>query len=564
VSNESKSRLKNGRNLEFDYVIVGSGSAGSALAYRIAEAGRDKVLVLEFGGSDWGPLIQMPSALSYPMNMRRYDWGFVSEPEPHLNGRRLNCPRGKVIGGSSSVNGMVYVRGHAGDYDQWEALGARGWGFRDVLPYFKRMETSHGGEDHWRGRSGPMHVTRGEWANPLYDAFVCAGIEAGYHGTADINGSYGEGFGAMERTVYEGKRWSAADAYLKPSIATGKVKLEKGALALGIAFEGKRAVGVEFSKNGEVRFARARKEVILSASSINSPKLLQLSGVGDPARLRSLGINVMHELPGVGENLQDHPEVHIQWECTQPITLNKHMNVLSKALIGMQWLLFKNGLGATNHFEACAFIRHKAGIKYPNLEYHFLPGAIQYDGKSTTKGHGFQVLCAVSRPRSRGFVRVRSADPKEAPAIQYNFFDDRQDWEEMRAGLRLIREIMAMPAMAPFAGAEIRPGKQVETNEQIDAYIREKTESAYHLSGTCRMGSISDRMAVVDPECRVIGLEALRVVDSSIIPLVTMGNINAPSLLIGEKAADHILDRAPLPAANNEPLYHPRWQTEQR
>lgn len=551
-------------DIECDYVVVGSGSAGSAVAYRLAETGKYKVLVLEFGGSDWGPLIQMPAALSYPMNMKRYDWGFMTEPEPHLNGRRLICPRGKVVGGSSSVNGMVYVRGHAGDYDQWEKLGAKGWAFRDVQPYFKRMETSHGGEEGWRGRSGPLHVTRGDGRNPLYAAFIRAGVEAGYQHTEDYNGSNGEGFGAMERTVYRGKRWSAASAYLRPALATGNLQLETGALAHRVLMEGKRATGVEFSQGGVVRVARARREVILAASSINSPKLLHLSGIGDPLRLKPLGIDVHHSLPGVGENLQDHPEVHIQWHCKQPVTLNNHMNLLSKGLIGLQWLLFRKGLGATNHFEACAFIRHKAGISYPNIEYHFLPGAIQYDGKSTASGHGFQVLCAVSRPRSRGYVRTRSTDPREAPAILYNFMDDGQDWEEMRAGIRLIREVMSMPAMQPFAGEEIRPGRQVQSDDEINAYIRDKTESAYHPCGTCRMGSPSDPMAVVDPHCRVIGLEGLRVIDSSIIPLLTMGNINAPSLLMGEKGADHVLGRTPLAPSNDEPVYHPDWQTAQR
>lgn len=549
---------------EFDYVIVGSGSAGSVVAYRLTEHDPYTVCVLEYGGSDWGPLIRMPAALSYPMNMARYDWGFVSEPEPHLDGRRLVCPRGKVIGGSSSINGMVYVRGHAGDYDTWEDLGAEGWGYRHVLPYFKRMETAHDGQDGWRGTDGPLHVTRGTRANPLHRAFVQAGVDAGYREADDYNGSYGEGFGAMERTVYKGSRWSAANAYLKPAIAGGRVSLETKAFVTRILLEGRRAVGVQFEQGGVVKTVRARKEVILAASSINSPKLLQLSGIGDGELLRRHGIEVAHHLPGVGENLQDHPEIHIQWACKQPITLNKYMNNFSKALIGLEWLLFKKGLGATNHFESCAFIRHKAGIKYPNLEFHFMAGAIQYDGKSTAEGHGFQVLCAVSRPRSRGSVRLKTDDAREAPAIRYNFLDDVQDWEEMRAGVRLIREIIGKPAMEPFAGEEIRPGKDVESDEAIDGYIREKTESAYHPCSTCRMGSPDDPMAVVDPTCRVIGLEGLRVVDSSIIPLLTMGNINAPTIMIGEKGSDHILGKRPLDPSNQEPEYHPEWQTAQR
>jgi len=553
-----------GAMAEFDYVVIGSGSAGSVVAYRLTEEDPNTVCVLEYGGSDRSPLIQMPAALSYPMNMARYDWGFVSEPEPHLNGRRLICPRGKVIGGSSSINGMVYVRGHAGDYDTWEALGAEGWAYRHVLPYFKRMETVHGGQDGWRGTSGPLHVTRGTRSNPLHGAFVRAGVEAGYRESEDYNGAYGEGLGAMERTVYKGRRWSAADAYLKPALAKGRVTLETKAFVTRILLEGRRAVGVEFERDGVTRQVRARKEVVLAASSINSPKLLQLSGIGDCELLRRHGIEVVHHLPGVGENLQDHPEIHIQWECKQPITLYKHMNLFSKSLIGAQWLFFKTGLGATNHFESCAFIRHKAGIKYPNLEFHFMAGAIQYDGKSTAKGHGFQVLCAVSRPKSRGYVRLKSADARAAPAILYNFFDQAHDWEEMRAGLRLIREIIGMPAMKPFAGSEIRPGKDVVSDEDIDQYIRDKTQSAYHPCSTCRMGSPEDSMAVVDPNCRVIGLQSLRVVDSSIIPLVTMGNINAPSIMIGEKGSDHILGKQLLDPSNLEPEYHPNWQTEQR
>lgn len=548
---------------QFDYIIVGSGSAGSVMAYRLSEAGHS-VLVLEYGGTDRGPLIQMPSALSIPMNMKRYNWGFETEPEPYLDNRKLATPRGKVVGGSSSINGMVYVRGHARDFDTWEEMGAKGWAYRNVLPYFRRMENSEGGEEGWRGTDGPMHMKRGSRLNPLYQAFIDAGRQAGYPVTDDYNGHQQEGFGPMEMTVHNGFRWSAANAYLRPARLTKRVKLVTYAYAERILMEGRTAVGVQYSR-GQNRFeARARREVIIAASSINSPKLLQLSGIGPAAVLKAAGIPVVHDLPGVGENLHDHLEVYFQVKCKQPITLNGKLNVLSKGMIGAEWLLFQSGLGSTNHFESCGFIRSRAGIEYPDIQYHFLPAAMRYDGRAAFAGHGFQVHVGPMRTKSRGFIRVRNGNPKDDPRILFNYMSHPDDWTEFRACVRLTREIMRQKALDPFRAEEIQPGPKVQSDDQIDAFIRQHCESAYHPTGTCKMGAKDDPMAVVDPECRVIGIANLRVADSSIMPQVTNGNLNGPTLMIGEKASDHILGRNPLPPSNLEPWINPDWRTSQR
>ncbi|MEO6609994.1 MAG: choline dehydrogenase [Aestuariivirga sp.] len=549
---------------EFDFIIVGSGSAGSVMAKRLSEDARNSVLVLEYGGTDRGPFIQMPSALSYPMNMQLYNWGFETEPEPHLNNRRLATPRGKVMGGSSSINGMVYVRGHARDFDTWAEMGAQGWSFADVLPYFKRMENVEGGEPNWRGHDGPMFVKKGLRKNPLYQAFVDAGHQAGYPVSRDYNGSQQEGFAAMEMTVHNGLRWSAANAYLKPALAQGKVKLETGARARRILLEGRRAVGVEYEQGGEIFKVMARREVIVACSTINSPGLLQLSGIGGGKVLQDAGVAQVHELPGVGENLQDHLEVYFQLRCLQPVSLNRDLGLFSKARIGLEWLLFRTGLGATNHFESCGFIRSHAGIDYPNIQYHFLPAAMRYDGKAAFAGDGFQVHVGPMRSKSRGSIHIKSNDPAQAPRIQFNYMSHEDDWSEFRSCIRLTREIFQQAAMTPYAGEEIQPGKLVQSDEQIDAFIREHCESAYHPCGTCKMGSPKDKMAVVDPECRVIGMENLRVVDSSIMPQVTNGNLNSPTLMIGEKASDHILGRTPLAPSNLEPWINPNWRTSQR
>ncbi|MES0097700.1 choline dehydrogenase [Mesorhizobium sp. M0019] len=549
--------------LEADFVIIGSGSAGSAMAYRLSEDGKHSVIVIEYGGSDIGPLIQMPSALSIPLNMSLYDWGFASEPEPHLGGRVLATPRGKVIGGSSSINGMVYVRGHARDFDHWAEQGAAGWGFADVLPYFKRMEDSNGGENGWRGHGGPLTVQRGSRTNPLYGAFVEAGRQAGFELTDDYNGAKQEGFGPMEQTIRGGRRWSAASAYLRPALRRKNVSLVKG-FARRVIIENQRATGVEIEMRKRIQVVRARREVIVAASSINSPKILMLSGIGPGQHLRENGIPVIVDRPGVGRNLQDHMELYIQQESTKPITLNSVLNPFSKALIGAQWLFFKSGLGATNHFEAAAFVRSRAGVDYPDIQYHFIPAAVRYDGKAAAKAHGFQAHVGPMRSKSRGSVTLRSPDPKSNPVIRFNYMSHPDDWTEFRHCIRLTREIFGQAAFDPYRGKELSPGSHVQSDEELDAFIRDHAESAYHPCGTCKLGRADDAMSVVDPECRVIGVEGLRVADSSIFPRVTNGNLNAPSIMTGEKAADHILGRTPLPPSNQEPWINPRWQVSDR
>lgn len=548
---------------QFDYIIVGAGSAGCVLANRLTEDADKTVLLVETGGSDKSIFIQMPTALSIPMNTKKYAWQFQTEPEPYLDNREMHCPRGKVLGGSSSINGMVYVRGHAKDFDEWSAHGANGWSYQHCLPYFKKAETWAFGGDDYRGAEGPLGVNNGNnMSNPLYQAFIDAGQQAGYEFTHDYNGEQQEGFGAMHMTVKNGRRWSTANAYLRPAMSRSNLTVLTHALVEKVTLAGKRATGVQLKHAGETKVFHASDEVILSAGSIGSPHLLQLSGIGPSDVLQQAGIDVLHHLPGVGENLQDHLEFYFQFKCKQPITLNGKLDWFSKGLIGAEWFFRKTGLGATNHFESCGFIRSKEGVEWPDLQYHFLPAAMRYDGRAAFSGHGFQVHIGHNKPKSRGFVRVASADPTQPPKIQFNYLQHADDVEGFRACVRRTREIIAQSAFDDYRDGEIQPGEHIQSDDEIDAFVRNHVESAYHPSCSCKMGV--DDMAVVDPDTRVRGIDALRIVDSSIFPTIPNGNLNAPTIMLAEKAADIIRNKTALPIENLLVKSDAQWQTRQR
>ncbi|GLQ32193.1 choline dehydrogenase [Litoribrevibacter albus] len=559
----------------YDYIIVGAGSAGCVLANRLSEDPNVSVLLLETGGSDRSIFIQMPTALSIPMNTEKYAWQFETDAEPYLDNRKMHCPRGKVLGGSSSINGMVYVRGHAKDFDEWAEHGAQEWDYAHCLPYFKKAETWAFGGDEYRGDSGPLAVNNGnQMKNPLYKTFIKAGQQAGYFFTQDYNGKQQEGFGPMHMTIKDGVRWSTANAYLRPAMKRSnltvithalvhKVLLEnKSGLENKAAGEGKAAVGVKYEHKGSVEEVRCSKEVILSAGSVGSPHILQLSGIGNKAVLEKAGVQVTHELPGVGENLQDHLEFYFQFKCKQPITLNSKLDWFNKFLIGARWFFKRDGLGATNHFESCGFIRSKAGVEWPDLQYHFLPAAMRYDGRSAFAGHGFQVHIGHNKPKSRGRIHITSADPKAKPSILFNYLQHEDDIEGFRDCVKLTREIINQPAFDEYRDGEIQPGEQVRTDEEIDHFVRQNVESAYHPSCSCRMGE--DDLAVVDSQTRVRGIDGLRVVDSSIFPTIPNGNLNAPTIMVAERAADLIKGDGTLAPSSAEVGMESDWQTKQR
>lgn len=537
--------------MSYDYIIIGGGSAGSVLANRLTEDPKNNVLVLEAGKPDykWDIRIHMPALLTSLLTDTTYNWGYESEPEPYMNNRKIAQPRGKVLGGSSSINGMIWIRGNKEDYNKWgREKGLEHWDYPHVLPYFKKLETRLVGSNEYHGGKGPLKLTTPENKNPLFKAFFESVQEAGYPLTEDVNGAHQEGFGKFDQTIYRGRRYSAARSYLHPIKDRSNLTVLTRSLVHRILFEGNKAIGVAYEKAGKIRTVKANREVLLCGGAINSPQLLQLSGIGNKKDLEKHGIDVVKDLPGVGENLQDHLETYVQWACKEPVSEYPNLSYWRAPGIGLNWLFRRKGAAATNHFEAGGFIKSHPDKPYPNLQYHFLPLAIRYDGTSA-KGHGFQVHVGPMNTDVRGFVKIKSNNPKEYPAIQFNYLSTEQERKDWVDAIHKTRELMNTEAMKKYKGEELGPGKSVQTDEEILNWVAKDAESAYHPSCTCKMGF--DDKAVVDDQLRVHGIEHLRVVDASVMPYITNGNIYAPVLMIAEKAADMILDHKPLEPVKN-------------
>ena len=550
--------------MEFDYIIVGAGSAGCVLANRLSSDTKKRVLLLEAGPEDKALSLKIPAACLSNLNSTKHNWAFQGEPEPELNGRQVQHDRGKVLGGSSSINGMVFVRGNALDYEGWRQSGCEGWGYADVMPYFKRMETYSGGEDDFRGIDGPLHVHRAEPKEPLALAFIEAGKQAGYKTTDDISGYCQEGFGVFDRTVFKGERWSAARAYLDPVRSHSNLTVVTHALVQRVVINENRATGVIYqNEKGRLVSASAIKEVILSAGAVGSPHLLMLSGIGPEDHLDSMGIDVKADLPGVGQNLNDHPDFVLKYKCLQPVSLWPKTKPLAMAAAGVQWLLTREGICASNHFDALACIRSGAGVEYPDLQITISPIAVD-DNWAPLKEHAFQIHVGLMRAHSRGRIELRSNDPADTPRIFVNYLQDQRDRELLRKGIRLVRELVEQPAFTNLKGDEIFPGADIQSDGDLDKKLNTHTTTQWHLSCTARMGAATDRHAVVDACGQVHGFSGLRVVDASIMPFVTNGNTNAPTIMIAEKLSDVILGNAPLPLIEAKSWKSGNYEATQR